>query len=182
MAPCPANHHSENHTQNNFAIAASDRAAGGVIGLDGRVRPGIEYCLGHDHAQTEDAHAMRRRLQRFLPIVLIALMVQILAPVGATWAAAIAASDPLGGASICHSDPAAPSPQSDQSGGHRAHEGACSVCCAAQAGASLDTPKAEAVAVPYRPIVRVIWREEAPGRWSVRAGSNTQARAPPQAS
>ncbi len=43
-----------------------------------------------------------RRLKNFLPIVLIALMVQILAPIGACWAASIAASDPLAGAVICH--------------------------------------------------------------------------------
>ena len=45
---------------------------------------------------------MRRRLKNFLPIVLIALAVQIFAPIGACWAASIAASDPLHGAAICH--------------------------------------------------------------------------------
>ena len=44
---------------------------------------------------------MRRRLRNFLPIVLIALMVQILAPIAACWAASIAASDPLHAAIIC---------------------------------------------------------------------------------
>ena len=48
-----------------------------------------------------------RRLKNFLPIVLIALMVQIFAPVGACWAASIAASDPLSGAVICHGGGAA---------------------------------------------------------------------------
>ena len=43
-----------------------------------------------------------RWLKKFLPIVLIALMVQIFAPIGACWAASIAASDPLAGAVICH--------------------------------------------------------------------------------
>ena len=38
---------------------------------------------------------MRRRLKNFLPIVLIALAVQIVAPIAACWAAGIAASDPL---------------------------------------------------------------------------------------
>ncbi len=37
---------------------------------------------------------MRRRLRKFFPIVLIALTVQIFAPIGACWAASIAASDP----------------------------------------------------------------------------------------
>ena len=126
---------------------------------------------------------MRQRLQKFLPIVLIALMVQSLAPIGVTWAAAIAAGDPLGAAGICHSDPTtAPASQSDQSGSHRAHDGACSVCCAAQAGASLDTPEVGTIAVPYRVAARVIWREEAPDLLPARAGSNAQARGPPQAS
>ena len=122
---------------------------------------------------------MRERFQKFLPIILIALMVQILAPIGATWAAAIAASDPLTAASICHSDPTAPSPQGDQGGGHRAHDGACSVCCAAQAGASLDTPKAAAVVVATRVAARVVWRDDAADAVPARAGSNAQARAPP---
>jgi len=38
---------------------------------------------------------MRKRLRNFLPIVLLALVVQIFAPIGACWAASIAASDPL---------------------------------------------------------------------------------------
>src|SRR5215475_11424070 len=101
---------------------------------------------------------MRQRLQKFLPIILTALVVQILAPIGATWAAAIAANDPLSAAPICHGGQEAPSPQGDHNGGQRAHDGACSVCCAAQAGAALDTPKAEAVEVPYRRAAPVIWR------------------------
>jgi len=49
---------------------------------------------------------MRRRLRKFFPIVLIALAVQIFAPIGACWAASIAASDPLHAAIICHGDTA----------------------------------------------------------------------------
>ena len=123
------------------------------------------------------ACAMRQRFQKFLPIILIALAVQILAPVGATFAAAIAASDPLNAAPICHGSEGGP-PSHDQGGG-RAHDGACSVCCAAQVGASLDTPKAAAAAVPTRTAARVTWREEAPDLLPVRAASNAQARGPP---
>jgi len=60
--------------------------------------------------------AMRRRLKNFLPIVLIALAVQIFAPIGACWAASIAASDPLSRAVICHGNAAAGSGQADQTG------------------------------------------------------------------
>jgi hypothetical protein len=124
--------------------------------------------------------AMRQRFQKFLPIILIALAVQILAPIGATFAAAIAASDPMSSAPICHGGEGG-LPAHDQGGG-RAHDGVCSVCCAAQAGASLDTPEVGTIAVPYRATARVIWREEAPDLLPARAGSNAQARGPPQAS
>ena len=120
---------------------------------------------------------MRRRFQRFLPIVLIALVVQILAPVGATFAAAIAASDPLAAAPMCHGGEGGPASHDDQNG--RARDGACSVCCAAQAGAALDTPTSAPSAVLHRIAVRLVWREEAPDLTPVRAGSNAQARAPP---
>jgi hypothetical protein len=120
---------------------------------------------------------MRRRFQKFLPIILIALVVQILAPIGATFAAAIAASDPLSGAQICHGGDGGLPGHGDPNG--RAHDGACSVCCAAQAGASLDTPKAATSAVPTRVAARVIWRDESVDLLPARAGSHAQARAPP---
>jgi DUF2946 family protein len=124
---------------------------------------------------------MRRRLRNFLPIVLIALMVQILAPIGACWAASIAASDPLHAAAICSGMPAASPGQTDQTGDHRAHDGSCSICCVAQAAASIDTPPASS-AIPYRQAERVVWRDRAPDLFGSRAGSHAQARAPPSVS
>src|ERR1700730_14600233 len=120
---------------------------------------------------------MRRRFQKFLPIILIALVVQILAPVGATFAAAIAASDPLSTAPICHGGEGGSPTHGDPDG--RAHDGVCSVCCAAQTGASLDTPKAATATVPVRVAARIIWRDEALDLLPARAGSHAQARAPP---
>src|SRR6201995_4753574 len=93
---------------------------------------------------------MRRRYHKYLPIVLIALMVQIFAPIGACWAAAVAASDPLAAASICHDAGAAAGQSGDQNGQHREHDGACAICCLVSAGASVDTPKLAAIAHPYR--------------------------------
>jgi len=121
---------------------------------------------------------MRRRLGKFLPIVLIALLVQIFAPIGATWAASIAASDPLHAAIICHGNAASHSGQIDQTGSHRAHDGCCSICSAVHGGAPVDTPRA-AFATPRRYAERVIWRDMAPDLFSSRAGSHAQARAPP---
>jgi hypothetical protein len=123
---------------------------------------------------------MRRRLWKFLPIVLMALAVQILAPIGACWAASIAASDPLHWAPIC-SGGAASADQAGQTGEHRAHDGACAMCCTAHAVAALDTPEA-AFATPLRQPERVVWLDAGPDRFGSRAGWHAQARAPPSIS
>jgi hypothetical protein len=121
---------------------------------------------------------MRRRLQKFLPIVLIALAVQVLAPIAAAWAAAATASDPLQAAEICHGLPADGSGQGNQSGDPRAH-GACLICCAVQASASLDTPQQTAIPVPCRQTTRLAWTFATADASPARIGSNTKARAPP---
>jgi DUF2946 family protein len=123
---------------------------------------------------------MHRRFRKFLPIILIALVVQILAPIGVTFAVAIAASDPLSSAPICHGGEGGLPTHDDPNG--RAHDGVCSVCCVVQAGASLDTPKGVTVAVPTRVAARVVWRDAAPDLLPARAGSHAQARGPPKAS
>jgi hypothetical protein len=124
---------------------------------------------------------MRKRLKNFLPIVLIALVVQIFAPIGACWAASIAASDPLAAAVICHGNANAVPGQSDQTG-HRAHDGCCSVCSVLHTGAPVDVPQtAEAVAFK-RQHARVVWVAFTPDRFGSRAGSHAQARAPPSIS
>jgi hypothetical protein len=123
---------------------------------------------------------MRRRLRKFLPIVLMALAVQILAPIAACWAAGIAASNPLFAAEICSSGPASGTGQSDQTGEHRGHDGACSICCMAHAGASIDTPQAAPVPTLYLQSERVVWRKSAPDVLGSRTGAHAQARAPPQ--
>jgi hypothetical protein len=122
---------------------------------------------------------MRRHLAKFLPIFLIALTVQILAPVGACWAAALIVSNPLSAVEICHSDPASASEQTDKGGEHHAHDGACARCCAAQAGVSFDTPQAVIVVTPYRDVAPVVWRDDTLTLSRFRAGSNAQARGPP---
>src|SRR5512140_1201831 len=100
---------------------------------------------------------MRARLQKFLPIVLIALAMQVLAPIAACWAAGVAVADPLQNA-ICHSSDAAGSGPVDQTGAPGAHEGACSLCCLAQANASFDSPQV-AFSIPVRAVARVAWHD-----------------------
>jgi hypothetical protein len=124
---------------------------------------------------------MRRRLRKFLPIVLIALTVQIFAPIAACWAASIAASDPLHGAVICHGGAASAPGQTDQTdptGQHRAHDGCCSVCSVFHTGAPVDRPQI-VVTTPGQPPERVVWLDGAPDLFGSRAGSNAQPRAPP---
>jgi Protein of unknown function (DUF2946) len=121
---------------------------------------------------------MRRSYQKYLPIVMIALMVQIFAPIGACWAAAMTASDPLATAEICR-DSGTGGQAHDRTGEHRGHGTACAICCLASAGASIDTPTLAAVAHPYRETARVIWHGQVADLAIFRAGSNAQARAPP---
>ncbi len=126
--------------------------------------------------------SMRRRLREFLPIVLIALMVQILAPVAACWAASIAASDPLHVAAICHDDGASTPTQSDypadQPGRPGSHDGCCSLCNLAHSGAPVDPPQTT-VAMSYLEPKPVAWVDRAPDVFGGRAGCHAQARAPP---
>lgn len=124
---------------------------------------------------------MRRRLGKFLPIVLIAVLAQIFAPIGATWAASIAASDPLQAAVICHGNAASTSSPTDQSSPHRAHDGCCSVCNLVHSDAALDAPAAAAI-TPFRHVERVVWLDDVPDPFSSRPCSHAQARAPPSLS
>ena len=120
---------------------------------------------------------MRRRLKFFLPIVLVALLVQIFAPIGACWATSLAASDPLAAATICHGNAGSGGGQGDQTG-HDAHDGCCSACSVLQTGAPVDHPETTAHAVE-RPSARIAWLDFAGefDRWQARLSA--QARAPP---
>jgi Protein of unknown function (DUF2946) len=125
---------------------------------------------------------MRRRLRKFLPIVLMALVVQILAPIAACWAAGVAASDPLAAAIICHDSSASTSNSdnpTDQGGGLHIHDGLCCLACGSHVGVSLDAPPQPSVGTSYRRSERVVWHRFAPELFCARAGSLAQARAPP---
>ncbi|MGA7806155.1 DUF2946 family protein [Bradyrhizobium sp.] len=123
---------------------------------------------------------MRRRLHRFLPVILTALIIQILAPIAASWVTFAAASDPLGTNIICHGSPDSSPGQSDQGRG-ALHDGACFACCALHAITSIDPPPVATFANPYREAERVAWRHHVLRFSTARTGSNSQARGPPQA-
>lgn len=118
---------------------------------------------------------MRRRLETFIPIVLFAVLVQLLAPIGAFRAVASTVSDPLAMAPICSGmasasdNPAAP----DMS----AH--CCAYCaCAHAATIAMASPPPGFVRL-QRSFQQVAWFEAARAVLALRVGSNAQARAPP---
>ena len=125
---------------------------------------------------------MRRRLKSFLPVVLFALAVQILAPIGACWAASIAVSDPLSTAVICHGNTAAGATQGtqgDQTTPQGTHRG-CALCGVLHTGAPVDVPQGVAAALTFdRQATLVVWHELSLDPAGSRAGSPEQARAPP---
>jgi hypothetical protein len=122
---------------------------------------------------------MRRRLKNFLPIVLIALAVQIVAPIAACWAASIAASDPLSAAVICHGKGGVAASQDDQSGAQGAQRGCCALCGVLHTGAPVDPPQTAILFIFERQVTSVVWHEFALEPAASRAGSPEQARAPP---
>lgn len=121
---------------------------------------------------------MRARLQKFLPLVLLALAMQVLAPVAACWSAGQAVADPLSAAVICHST-GEQGGLNDRTGTPTAHGAACALCCLAQAGASLDSPPQVALAIPLRHAERVSWHAAEVTLVAALNGPNTRARAPP---
>jgi hypothetical protein len=117
-------------------------------------------------------------MRNFLPIILIALVVQIFAPIGASWAAGRMLSDPLGTQAICANAAVGDPSQGDQSG-HQGHN-CCMLCCMSQTGGgtALDMPVTD-LAVPFRSPRRIIWFEAARHLTVLRIGFHAQARAPP---
>src|SRR5690349_1648355 len=124
---------------------------------------------------------MRQRLRAFFPIILIALAVQILAPIASSWAVAIASSDPLRSAAICHSDSRALPGSPDSGSDHRSQDGTCAICCLVHANASFDAPQPIAFAAPILGAASVDWQRVAPDLARTHTDANARARAPPQA-
>jgi hypothetical protein len=124
---------------------------------------------------------MRVRLQKFLPLVLLALAMQVLAPVAAALAAGQAIADPLFNAAICHGTVDQDGAR-DRTDAPAAQAGACALCCLAQAGASFDAPAHAALSVPVRHVERVVWQVAEAPRLATPTVTSAQARAPPRMS
>jgi hypothetical protein len=123
---------------------------------------------------------MRRRLEAFVPIVLLALSVQLLAPIAAFRVVAYSANDPLYMASICTGMASSSSDaQSAPSKTQHSHD-CCAFCGAGHGGAIAFDPPPVIFVFLQRRYQRISWLEDADPMPALRVGSNTQARAPPQ--
>lgn len=122
---------------------------------------------------------MRRRLEVFIPIVLLSIMVQLLAPIGAFRAVAHAVSDPLYLATICSG--MASSQDASETNTAKPQHGAncCGFCGVSYGGAVAVDPPPLIFVVLQRQYRLIAWLEAADDIPPMRAGSHAQARAPP---
>jgi hypothetical protein len=125
---------------------------------------------------------MRRRLERFIPIVLLVVLVQLLAPIAAFRVVAFASSDPLYMASICSDMAASPDGQSVPSQPAHAHGECCAICAIGQGGAVAVDPPSPVFLTLQLQFQKIVWLEATDAVPAIRVGSNTQARAPPSIS
>jgi len=120
---------------------------------------------------------MRRRLECFIPIVLLVVLVQLLAPIAAFRVVAFASSDPLYVASVCSDMAAAPDQQNAPS--PHAHGECCAICTIGHGGGIAVEPPSPVFLTLQLQFQRIAWLDAAEPMPAVRVGSNAQARAPP---
>jgi hypothetical protein len=122
---------------------------------------------------------MRRRLEVFIPIVMLAVLVQLMAPIAAFRVVAYATTDPLYLASICSGMASASDMQTDPAKTQHHHGDCCAFCAGGHGGAvALDPPPLIFVSL-QRQYQQISWLEATEAIPAFRVGSNTQARAPP---
>jgi hypothetical protein len=126
---------------------------------------------------------MRRRLEALIPIVLLAVMVQLIAPIAAFRVVANAVSDPIYMAAICSAmgssqDDLQTAPAKTE---HRSGS-CCAICAAGHGGAVAINPPPLVFVILQRRYQLVSWLEAAEPMPALRVGSNAQARAPPSIS
>ncbi|MGJ4944389.1 DUF2946 family protein [Bradyrhizobium sp. HKCCYLS1011] len=137
----------------------------------------LDAACGSRRRRAGGVVALRSSMERLLPIALLALLLQVLAPVGASWMAAAAMADPLGRAEICHTDAGSPAP--DHGSDRDACNLDCLLCCVLHAGGALDVPAAAAAAAPRLQTTPVTWCEADLGLVYGKPNSIAQARGPP---
>ncbi|MEW6767891.1 MAG: DUF2946 domain-containing protein [Pseudomonadota bacterium] len=119
---------------------------------------------------------MRRLIGKFIPVVMIAIWVQVFAPIGAYFAMA-SAMDPFGSPPIC--SPSSQNQPGETTPGQPSHQNCCDLCIVSQSGfAPLSPPAPIAVAVVRSP-ERIAWHDTRSDLVADPRGSPAQARAPP---
>lgn len=121
---------------------------------------------------------MRRRLWRVIPIFAVALLVQLLSPIGAFRFVASAIADPSSSVHLCSAMASADNGETSPTG--VPHDGGCcAVCAVGLGGAPMPAAAPRDFAVVERTYQRLVWSvsEQAPP--VARAGLNARARAPP---
>jgi Protein of unknown function (DUF2946) len=124
---------------------------------------------------------MRRRLELYIPIVLLAVLVQLMAPIAAFRVVAYATTNPLYMTSICTDMASSSDVQTAPAKTQHSHRDCCAFCGAGHGGAmAVDQPPLIFVTL-QRQYQLISWLEPADPMPAMRGGSNSQARAPPQA-
>lgn len=123
---------------------------------------------------------MRRRLEVFIPIVLLSILVQLFAPIAAFRVVAYAVSDPVYMASICTEMVSPPDAPTAPAKTQHDHGDCCVFCAAGHGGAIAIEPPPLIFVTLQRHYQHVSWLEAADPISAGRVGSNAQARAPPQ--
>jgi hypothetical protein len=121
---------------------------------------------------------MRRRLELLIPIVLLAIAVQLFAPIAAFRAFAYAVNDPLYMASIC-TDMGAAADDGQTAPARTHHNGDCCAFCAGGHGGGTALQPPPVFVTLHRQYQRLSWLQATDAMLAPRVGSNAQARAPP---
>jgi hypothetical protein len=120
-----------------------------------------------------------RRLEAFIPIVLLAMVVQLMAPIAAFRVVASAFSDPLYMDSICSEMTSARDAAIAPGQTQHNHADCCAFCAVGHGGAvAVDQPPLIFVTL-QRQYQRVFWLQAADPMPTVRVGSTAPPRAPP---
>jgi hypothetical protein len=122
---------------------------------------------------------MRRRLEVFIPIVVLAVLVQLMAPIAAFRVVAYATTDPLYLASICSGMTSASDAQTDPAKTQHHQGDCCAYCVGNHGGATAVYPPPPILVSLQRAYQQISWLEAAETMPVLRAGSSAQARAPP---
>ena len=122
---------------------------------------------------------MQRRLEAFIPIVVLAVLVQLMAPIAAFRVVAYATTDPLYLASLCSGMTSASETPSDPARTQHQHGDCCAFCVGSHGGAVAVDPPPPIFVSLQRSFQQISWLEAAEAMPVFRVGSNSQARAPP---